>query len=106
MINRIKLKLIFSIRSILKQLLPPLAINICKYIFKKKKIYFVSFQSWEQAELASEGYDNISVFDLNTNTLTNTITIGDGQRGIIYDTIYDRMYVAIGYDDTVKVLNT
>lgn len=52
------------------------------------------------------GYDNISVFDLNTNTLTNTITIGDGPRGIIYDTIYDRMYVAIGYDNTVKVLNT
>ena len=46
------------------------------------------------------------MFDLNTNTLTNTITIGDGPRGIIYDTIYDRMYVAIGYDDTVKVLNT
>ena len=51
-------------------------------------------------------YDTITVFDINTNTITNTISIGDGPRGITYDTIYDRMYVAVGLDDEVKVLNT
>jgi YVTN family beta-propeller protein len=51
-------------------------------------------------------YDTITVFDLNTNTLTNQISIGDGPRGISYDTVYDRMYVSIGLDDEIKVLNT
>lgn len=51
-------------------------------------------------------YDTITVFDITNNTITNTISIGDGPRGITYDTIYDRMYVAVGLDDQVKVLNT
>ena len=51
-------------------------------------------------------FDNLTVFNINTNTITNTITIGDGPRGIAYDTIYDRMYVSVNLDNVIKVLNT
>jgi len=51
-------------------------------------------------------FDNLTVFNINTNTITNTITIGDGPRGIAYDTVYDRMYVSVNLDNEIKVLNT
>ena len=51
-------------------------------------------------------FDSITVFNINNNTITNQISIGDGPRGIAYDTIYDRMYVAVSSDNLVKVLNT
>jgi YVTN family beta-propeller protein len=51
-------------------------------------------------------FDNLTVFNINTNVITNTISIGDAPRGIAYDTVYDRMYVAVSLDNVVKVLNT
>ena len=51
-------------------------------------------------------FDNLTVFNINTNIITNTISIGDAPRGIAYDTVYDRMYVAVSLDNVVKVLNT
>lgn len=51
-------------------------------------------------------FDTLTVFNINTNTITNTISIGDGPRGIAYDTIYDRMYVSVNLDNVIKVLNT
>jgi putative methyltransferase (TIGR04325 family) len=49
-----------SIRSIIKQCLPPIVLNFLKR-FLSKDFYFVNYSSWELAEQMSEGYhsDNI-----------------------------------------------
>ena len=50
-----------SLRSIAKQLIPPLVLTILKKILANQFIGFVSFATWEEAKKASEGYDADSV---------------------------------------------
>lgn len=47
-----------SVRKIAKLLVPPIVISALKRILAKQQITFVSHESWEDAEKASEGYDS------------------------------------------------
>lgn len=52
-----------SARAIVKEILPPIAITILRRILTNQHLGFVRYKSWEQAELASEGYDSDSVIE-------------------------------------------
>jgi YVTN family beta-propeller protein len=49
--------------------------------------------------------DNVSVIDTNTNTVIDTITVGDGPFGIAFDPVNERMYTANLDGDNVSVIN-
>jgi len=57
-----------SLRSIAKQLIPPLVLTILKKILANQFIGFVSFATWEEAKKASEGYDADSVIEKVRNS--------------------------------------
>jgi YVTN family beta-propeller protein len=47
----------------------------------------------------------VSVIDTNTNTVIDTIPVGEGASDIAYDPVNHRMYVVNAADNTVSVIN-
>jgi len=47
----------------------------------------------------------VSVIDTTTDTVIDTIPVGDQPIGIAYDPVNHRMYVTNSGDDTVSVIN-
>jgi putative methyltransferase (TIGR04325 family) len=73
-------KRVNGLRSIFKSLLPPICIYIAKKIFIKGNSVFVSYPNWEEAERASEGYDNN---DIITKTKESAKLVFDGK--VVYE---------------------
>ena len=46
------------------------------------------------------------VIDTNSDTVVDTIMVGNGPYGIAFDPIHSTMYVSNGYNNTVSVINT
>jgi YVTN family beta-propeller protein len=69
---------------------------------KYSKIKFLTFF----AIICSIGLTPINDASAAENTVTATITVGDTPRGIAFDSVNNRMYVANRSDDTVSVINT
>ena len=55
--------------------------------------------------VTNQGGTTVSVIDTTTNQVIDTITVGNNPRGIAYDIVHDRMYVANQNDSTVSVIN-
>ena len=55
--------------------------------------------------VANSGGNSVSVIDTNTNTVIDTIPLGEGPYGIAYDPDNHRMYIANNRDGTVSVIN-
>ena len=57
------------------------------------------------AYVANSGTDNVSVIDVSTEMVTNTITVGDGPRGVAITPDGSTAYVVNGLDANVSVID-
>jgi YVTN family beta-propeller protein len=57
-----------------------------------------------QAYVTNVGGDTVSVIDTATNTVTDTITVGDGPNGVAVSPDGTLVYVSNFGDDTVSVI--
>jgi YVTN family beta-propeller protein len=60
----------------------------------------------ERIYVTNSDASTVSVIDITTNTVIDTITVGIEPRGIAYSPDNQRMYVTNFGDDTVSVINT
>lgn len=59
----------------------------------------------ETAYVSNEKDDTISIIDLDTMTVTDTIDVGERPRGIILSKDYSKLYICASDSDTVQVMD-
>ena len=58
------------------------------------------------AYVSNEKDNSLSLIDLNSLEVINTIDVGQRPRGIIFSHDYSRLYICASDDDTVQILDT
>jgi PQQ-dependent catabolism-associated beta-propeller protein len=59
----------------------------------------------ETAYVSNEKDDTISIIDLNTLEVTDTIDVGERPRGILFSKDYSKLYICASDSDTVQVMD-
>ncbi|MDX1399335.1 MAG: hypothetical protein R3204_12475, partial [Oceanospirillum sp.] len=60
----------------------------------------------DMAYISNEKDNSLSVIDLNTLEVVNTIDVGQRPRGIIFSKDYKQLYICASDDDTVQIMDT
>ena len=80
----------------LKHLLKPLAAAL---------LFSTTAAHAEQAYVSNEKDDTISIIDLDTLEVTDTLNVGKRPRGILFSKDYSKLYICASDSDTVQIMD-